>query len=179
MRKSLIIAALVLLGTTGARAQFFAVKGNALGWATGTVNAGAEVAVAKQWSVELSGYWNSIKTDTFSIKAWWVQPSLRWWRYEHFVGSFVALHPAGGRYDVGGEHFHRQGWFTGLGVSYGYGWLLSRRWNITAEGGMGFYYMRDRRDDYKTDEWSPVRIVHARRVVLAPSKLEISFSYLF
>ena len=179
MRKSLIITALVLLGSTGARAQFFAVKSNALGLATGTINAGVEVAVAKQWSVEVSGYWNPVETDRFRSKVWFVQPAVRWWRYEHFAGHFVAVHPAYGRYDVGGDRFHRHGWFAGVGASYGYSWLLTKRWNFTAEGGIGLYYMRDRRDNYTTDDWSPVRIVHARRVVLAPSKLEVSFSYLF
>ena len=168
-----------MLGSTGARAQFFAVKGNALGWATGTVNAGVEVAVAKQWSVEVAGYWSPIAGEQFRARAWWVQPAVRWWRYEHFVGPFVAVHPAYGRYDVGGSRFHRRGWFAGLGASYGYTWLLRKRWNLTAEGGVGVYFMRDRRDNYVTDDWSPVTIIHARRVVLAQSKLEVSFSYLF
>ncbi len=175
MRKFLIITALVLLGSTGARAQFFAVKSNALGLAAGTVNAGVEVAVAKQWSVEVSGYWNPVETDRFRSKVWFVQPAV----YEHFAGHFVAVHPAYGRYDVGGDRFHRRGWLAGLGASYGYSWLLTKRWNFTAEGGIGLYYMRDRRDNYVTDDWSPVTIVHARRVMLAPSKLEVSFSYLF
>ncbi len=177
--KVFIITIFVLLGATGARAQFFGVKGNALGWVTGTVNAGFEVAVDKQWSVEISGYWNPIRTDRFSARAWWVQPALRWWRYEHFAGHFLATHPAYGRYDVGNARWHRRGWLTGLGFSYGYSWLLARQWNFTVEGGIGFYYMSDRREEYETDDWSPVVIVHSRRVVLAPSKLEVSFSYLF
>jgi hypothetical protein len=179
MRKILIIIALVLLGSTGARAQFFGVKTNALGLATGTVNAGVEVAVAKQWSVELSGYWNPVKTDKFSARAWWVQPAVRWWRYEHFVGHFVATHPAYGRYDTGNAVWHRRGWLTGFGVSYGYTWLLNNRWNFTAEGGLGVYYMSDRKENYEVDDWEPITVVHARRVILAPSKLELSFSYLF
>ena len=179
MKKLLIIAALLLCFCTGAKAQFFAVKGNALGWATGTVNAGVEMAVGKQWSVELSGYWNPIKTDSFSARAWWVQPAVRWWRYEHFVGPFVAAHPAYGRYDVGNDRWHRRGWLTGLGFSFGYTWLLAKRWNLTAEGGLGLYYMKDTRENYEVDDWSPICIVRSRRVALAPSKLEVSFSYLF
>jgi hypothetical protein len=176
MRKFLIFAALVLLGTTGARAQFFAVKG---GLSAGAVSIGAEVAVAKQWSVETAGYWNPVKTDRLSARAWWVQPAVRWWRYEHFVGHFVAAHPAYGRYDTGNAVWHRRGWLTGLGVSYGYTWIIARQWNLTAEGGIGVYYMSDRRADYVVDDWSPVAVVHARRVVLAPSKLEVALNFLF
>lgn len=171
--------AFVLLGSTGVRAQFFAVKTNALGFATGTINAGVEVAVSKQWSVELSGYWNPLKTDKFSAKSWWVQPAVRWWLYEHFVGHFIAAHPAYGRYDVGNARWHRKGWITGFGVSYGYTWPLAKRWNLTAEGGIGVYYMQDREPPNVYDDWKPVAVAHSRRVVLAPSKLEVSFSYLF
>jgi hypothetical protein len=179
MRKILIIAALVLSGGTGARAQFYGVKANALALAAGTVNAGAEVSAGKQWSVEVSGYRNSVRTERFAVRAWWVQPAVRRWRYEHFVGPFLAAHPACGRYEVGNREWRRRGWLAGLGVSYGYVWLLSNRWNLTAEGGLGVYCMSDRRENNVTDDWSPVTVVHARRVVLAPSKLEVAFSYLF
>lgn len=178
-KKLFIIAALVLLGSTGARAQFFSVKVNALGWATGTVNAGVEVAVAKQWSVELSGYWNPIQTDRFSAKAWWVQPAARYWLYEHFVGHFFAVHPTYGRYDVGNGKWQYKGWLSGLGFSYGYTWILAKRWNLTAEGGIGVYYMQDTKRDRKSDDWRPECFTNYRRVVFAPSKLELSFSYLF
>ena len=179
MRKFLIITALVLLGGTGARAQFFSVKTNALGLATGTVNAGIEVAVAKQWSIEASGYWNPISTERFSAKAWLVQPATRYWLYEHFVGHFFAAHPAYGMYDVGNGEWHYKGWLSGLGVSYGYTWILSRQWNLTAEGGIGFYYMQDTKRNYETSDWLPKVSSRYRRIVFAPSKLELSFSYLF
>lgn len=162
-----------------ARAQFYGVKVNTLGLATGTVNGGVEFALDKQWSFDVSAYWNPIKTDRFSAKFWYVQPGVRYWRYEHFVGPFYAAHLAYGRYNVGNDRWHYKGWFAGLGFSYGYTWMLSKQWNFTLEGGLGFYFMRDRKRFYETDDWTPVRIVHYRRVVLAPSKLEVTFSYLF
>ncbi len=179
MKKIMILAALSLLCAGAARAQFYAVKANAAGWAAGTVNGGVELSLGKQWSVEASGYWNPIRTERFSARAWWVQPAVRRWRYEHFVGPFFAAHPAYGRYDVGNDRWHYKGWLAGLGASYGYTWLLSKRWNLTAEGGLGLYYMDDRKRFYEVDDWQPECLVRSRRVVLAPSKLEISFSYLF
>ena len=169
----------LLLEATGAKAQFYAVKGNTLGWATGTVNAGVEIALGKQWSIDLSGYWNPVKTDKFSSRFWYVQPSVRYWRYEHFVGPFYAAHIAYGRYNIGNDRWYYKGWLTGIGLSYGYTWILSRQWNFTLEGGLGIYYMRDRKRQYDYDDWSPVCITHYKRWALAPSKLEISFSYLF
>lgn len=105
--------------------------------------------------------------------------AVRWWRYEHFAGPFFAVHPAYGRYEVGNDRQRYKGWLTGLGVSYGYTCLLSKRWNLTAEGGLGLYRMRDTRRFPEYDDWAPVCVTHYRRLVLAPSKLELSFSYLF
>ena len=175
----IILAALVACSVTGAKAQFYGIKVNTLGLATGTVNAGAEVSVAKQWSVELSGYWNPIKTDRFSSRFWYVQPAARYWLYEHFVGHFVAAHPVYGRYRVGNDLWYYKGWLTGVGFSYGYTWILTKRWNLTAEGGIGFYYMRDRKRLHHIDPWQPECVTNYRRWIAAPSKLEVAFSYLF
>ena len=38
---------------------------------------------------------------------------------------------------------HRyQGWYGGLGVAYGYSWILSRHFNIEAELGVGWIYTK-------------------------------------
>jgi len=179
MKKSIIALALILCAATGAKAQFYGVKVNTLGLATGTVNAGVEFSVGKQYSLDVSGYWNPINTDKFSSRFWYVQPALRYWIYEHFVGHFLSVHPAYGQYDIGNDRWHYKGWLTGLGVSYGYTWILSKRWNLTAEAGLGLYYMRDTKRRYEYDDWSPICIRHYRRAALAPSKLELSFTYLF
>jgi hypothetical protein len=57
--------------------------------------------------------------------------------------------------------------------------MLSKHWNITAEVGPGIYYMRDEQRFYKTGDRQPECIRHYRRIVVAPSKLELSFYYLF
>lgn len=178
-KKIIILAALLICAVTGVRAQFYGVKANTLGLATGTVNAGVEFSLGKQYSLDVSAYFNPIKTDKFSSQFWYVQPGVRYWRYEHFVGPFYAAHIAYGRYTVGNDRWHYKGWFAGLGVSYGYTWILSKQWNFTLEGGLGLYYMRDTKRFCEYDDWQPIRIVHYKRVVLAPSKLEVSFSYLF
>lgn len=180
MKKQLVIlAVLIVCSVTGAKAQFYGVKVNTLGTATGTVNAGFEVAVDKQWSLDISGYWNPVNTDKFSSRFWYVQPGVRYWLYEHFVGHFAAAHLAYGQYNIGNDRWYYKGWLTGLGFSYGYTWILSKQWNLTAEAGLGIYYMRDRKRLYEYDDWSPICVTHYRRWVVAPSKLEISFTYLF
>lgn len=175
----LTLLVLFLFPPAKSMAQFYGIKTNTLGLATGTINAGLEIAVAKQWSVDVSGYWNPVKTNRFSSRLLLVQPAVRFWRYEHFVGHFYSAHLAYGQYNVGNDRWHYKGWLTGLGFSYGYTWILSTRWNICAEAGLGFYYLNDSKRNYETDDWEPVCIKHYNRIAIAPSKLELSISYLF
>ena len=175
----MIITALIICSATGAKAQFFGIKSNVVMLPTGTVNLGVEVAVDKQWSLDISGYWNPIKTDNFSSKLWYVQPGVRYWLYEHFVGHFAAAHAAYGQYDVANKRHSVEGWFTGLGVSYGYTWIITKQWNFTLEGGLGIYYMRDTKYPKQYDPYANYCMTHYRRLVLAPSKLEAAFTFLF
>lgn len=66
-----------------------------------------------------------------------------------------------------------------LGFSYGYAWLLSKRWNVTAEIGIGVFYMKDTRRDRIPPEYESIFIHHYKRWVVGPSRAEISFNYLF
>lgn len=121
MRKTLIIILLACFcGITAGRAQFYSVKTNAALLAVGTVNAGTELSLGKQWSLDISGYWNPIKTDRFSARAWYIQPGVRYWLFEHFVGHFFASHLAAGKYNVGNNRWYYKGRFAGIGFSYGY-----------------------------------------------------------
>ncbi len=147
-----------LLSVQRAEAQEVALKTNILYDATLTANLGAEVQVAPKWSVDLSG---NLNAWSFSHgrrwKHWMLQPEARYWFCEPLGGHFVGVHALGGQYNIGhidlsgkmlGTDFsklkdHRyQGWFAGLGVAYGYSWLLGRHWNLEAEIGIGWTYTR-------------------------------------
>jgi len=179
--KRLIIVCIILLFsvTTKLYSQYSAVRTNALGWLAGTPNIGLDVAVSPRWSVEGCTYWNPIKTSSFRTSAWGASLGTRYWRFEPHVGKFLGLHLAGGGYDVGGKVWHYKGFFTGLGASYGYSWLLKTRWNLTVELGAGCFYSQDEKQKYACPACEDIYIYHNRRIVLAPSRSEISVSYLF
>ena len=108
-----------------------------------------------------------------------LQPGLRRWLYEAYAGHFWAAHLAVARYNIGNAHWHYKGWLAGIGVSYGYAWLLSKRWNLSVEAGVGLYYMKDRKRDHCVPWTADEYIGHNRRLVLGPSKCEVAFTYLF
>lgn len=170
-----IVAVVMICFGQRVNAQFYAIKTNALMLPAGIVNAGMEVTLGKQWTIEVSGYHSLLK----NVKASWLQPAVRWWRFEHFAGPFFAVHPAYGTFDMGPDEWHRKGWVLGGGLSYGYCWLLSRRMNFSLEGGIGIYAIKDKRVGRVIDMWSPYSFTRSSRISIGPSKFEAAVSLLF
>ena len=126
-----------------AAAQIFAVRANALAVCSATLNVGAEAALTDNWSLELSGYWNPVQTASLSMNFHAVQLGGRYWFYESFVGHFLGQHLTYVGYDLGSRTKRYKGHAYGLGVSYGYAWMLSKRWNIALEAGIGLFQLRE------------------------------------
>lgn len=145
------------------RAQL-AVKTNVVYDALTTPNLGAEWGCAPQQSVNLVYGLNpwSYTSDSGIRKArhWVVMPEWRWWFCTRFNGHFVGAHLMGGQFNAenvklpvpgaffGGENLTRavrdyrcQGWFAGIGATYGYQFILARHWNIEAEIGVGYNHV--------------------------------------
>ena len=162
-----------------AAAQIFAVRANALAACSATLNVGAETALTDNWSLELSGYWNPVKTASLSMNFHAVQLGGRYWFYESFVGHFIGQHLTYAGYDLGSRTKRYKGHAYGFGVSYGYAWMLSKRWNVALEAGIGLFHTEDIRRDPTVSDWEDEYIYRYRRWTLAPSKMELSFSYIF
>lgn len=129
------------------------LKTNIPYWSTATFNLGAEVRLAEKWTFEVEAGLNpfSGKNDDGSygksIKHFRLHPEARYWFCETFYGHFLGLHVPYLIYNVsdikllGTRNERHQGWGTGVGLSYGYDWVLSRRWNLEATLGVGYLYL--------------------------------------
>lgn len=131
---------------------------NLLSDATLSLNAGLEIGLKPQWTLDLSGSLNAWKMPGDRYwKHWSFQPELRRWLCDRFIGAFFGFHLHGGQYNIGnldnglkllGTDFSKlsdsryQGWFVGGGVGYGYSWPLNKSWNLEAEIGLGYSYTR-------------------------------------
>ena len=181
MKKLCYLLTFVFLWSAAPRAaaQYYGVSTNVAALATGTVNASFEAAIAPHWSVDIPLYWNPVKAENLQMCCLAAQPGVRYWFFEEYAGQFIGGHLAAAKYDVGGRRFHRAGWLTGLGISYGYSWLLATRWNFTLEIGAGVYYMQDTKRDHRLSDFQTEYIRRGRRIVLGPSKCTVGFTYLF
>lgn len=159
MKRFILLLAIVIAGMSQtAWAQDVAVKTNLFADAFLSPNLGMEIGLAPRWSLDVSGQFNAwTLSHDRRWKHWLVQPEARYWLCTALGGHFLGFHALTGQYNVGHidtgfkfpgtdfSHFkgHRyQGWFGGLGVAYGYSWLLGKHWNLEAELGFGWAYTR-------------------------------------
>ena len=147
----------------GVFAQKAAIKSNLLYDATTSLNLGLEVGLGERSTLDISG---NINPWTFSgnrkMKHWLLQPEYRIWSCSRFSGTFWGFSTHLAQYNFGGMlpwGFHSgkmfgtienrqildnryEGWLAGGGVSYGYHWIIGRRWGIEATIGAGYAYLR-------------------------------------
>lgn len=150
--KFLLLAVLMLTCAIGMHGQEknyympkFAIKTNALYWATTTANLGFEVGLSKKLTLDVSGNYNPWEfSNNKQIKHWLVQPELRYWLCERFYGHFFGLHAHYAEANVsnlnifGLGDYRYQGNIYGAGISYGYQWILNKRWSMEATVGVGY-----------------------------------------
>lgn len=139
------IVLLLFAGTffvTRADAQKIGLKTNALYWATTTLNAGLEIAMSPKTTFELNGAYNPWTfADDKKMRFWLVQPEARYWFCESFEGHFLGIHLHAAQYFGGFGQTRYDGYLAGGGITYGYDWILSPRWNLEAVIGIGYVHL--------------------------------------
>lgn len=190
---------LALCSTPSAIAQF-AAKTNLLYDATTTPNLGVELGVGNKNTVNIVYGLNLWTFDSKThgerkAKHWLLMPEYRWWTCSKFNGHFFGAHAFGGQFNAGnidiplpggffgGENLRKgvrdaryQGWFAGVGATYGYQWILSRHWNVEAEVGVGYGHAWY--DKYTCTSCSS-KIGNGGANYLGITKLGLSILYIF
>lgn len=174
-------------GSVSVSAQKVAVKTNLLYDATATINLGLEIALAPKWTLDVSGNYNA--WDFGNDRKWkhfLVQPEARYWLCEKFNGHFFGLHAHGGEFNVGNactplnlfgdcRNTRHEGWYYGAGISYGYQWVLGKRWNIELSAGIG--YVGSDYDEYESPRCG-AWLGSAHRDWFGPTKASVSIIYI-
>lgn len=186
---------IALLFSTSIYGQKVAVKTNLLYDATSTLNLGFEFGLSKKWTLDVSGNYNPWEFgENRKMKHWMVQPEMRYWLCEKFNGHFFGLHAHGAQYNWGGmlpwgfkngkmfgienrnimEHRY-EGWLVGTGLSYGYQWILGKRWSLEASLGIGYAYLDYAK--YKCEKCGE-KIGNGHKNYFGPTKAAVSIIYI-
>ena len=151
------------------------IKTNALYWATATPNLGVEVRLAPKWTLEaevgLNPFTNKHDDGSFgkSIKHFRLHPELGLHvPYLIYNVSDIKL--------LGTEDERHQGWGTGVGLSYGYSWVVGKHWNIEATVGVGYLYLES--DKYPCTNCGQ-KIETTKKHYFGPTQAAVSAIYVF
>ena len=202
MKRYLIIAVLAFLASMGgASAQKVAVKTNALYLASATPNLGFEFALGDRWTFDLEGGYNPWTLDAdnnIKVKHWLVSPEFRYWFCNSFQGHFIGVNANFTQFNVSALPFkfppvffdimseaenehpdprksRLQGWAAGTGLTYGYAFPISRRWNMEMTLGVGCWYTTY--DQFESRKCGIFQQTVSRHV-LGPTALGLSFVYM-
>jgi hypothetical protein len=169
------------------RTPSLGVKTNMLYDLTSTVNLGAEVRLSGYLSLDVSVNYNPwTYSKNGKLKHFLLQPELRYWIYEPFNGHYLASHVMYSRFNIGNpnlpfnllsglDNYRYQGNAYGVGFSYGYQWILSRRWNLEASIGLGYLYLDYSRYECRT---CGRKLAEESKHFIVPTKVGISLIYI-
>lgn len=156
------------------RSRAVGIHTNILYWGAMTPNIGMELPLARQWSVDVTGFyapWTFKHNKKYRM--WGVQPELRWWCCQTMTRHYIGMHFQYARFNIGEEKYRRDGHLMGGGISYGYIWVINLRWNIDFSIGAG--YARIEYDKY-FQNCNMFEGKHNRNY-WGPTKLGVTFVY--
>jgi hypothetical protein len=165
----------ILLCCQAALAQRIALKTNSLYWATLSPNIDAELRLSGHYTLDLGMAGNFTTRDNRQLKFVQASPELRYWFSRPMARHFVGLTAFAANYSFKLNEHNYNGDAFAAGLTYGFDWVISRRWNIEATLGAGL--VKYRCFDYPVDGVKPLS-PNRDKTVFAPVKAGISVSYL-
>lgn len=161
-----------------AHAQRVAIKTNALYWAGATPNLGLEFRLSRHFTLGMEGAFNRFKISKIDTRMIGCMPELRYW----FSGRPHAGHQVGvmglvGDYRLNVKDSGHEGSAYGFGPTYAYSWVLSRRWSMEANVGVGLLRVNEKVYTATNMETYPSE-PNNKKWLLAPLRVGLTFVYL-
>lgn len=176
--KRLIVIVVMMSSMFGAglKAQMLALKTDALWDCALTPNLTAELVTGGKTSLCISVFGNR-KPWGLDMKMLGVIPEFRYWfNGRPMVREFIGIAPVVAGYDITWDNEVYKGDAYGAGLTFGYAFCLSTRWNLELHAGVGCVYY-DHKHYYVTDMYTENRRT-AHGYSFIPYKVGVSFAYI-
>lgn len=191
MRKPAVIVVMILVLSAAfcreGRAQRLAVKTNALSWAALAPDLGLEIVTGERTSLSLSVCGTDMPFN-LPYQLFVIRPEYRFWfNGRPLTREYVGLSAFGARYAITlpagtGRANVFKGDGLAAGVSGGYVFNLSKRWNFELSGGTGLllfrqkqFFSTDSYEQYFVEEVSKPNTIGYK---LFPVNLSATFIYI-
>ena len=157
-----------------------------------TPNLGVEIGLARRFTLELAGGYNDWKKDDGNeykrLSHWIGHIEGRYWFCERFNGHYIGIHGYYSQYKIAGHKIPflfddddakermYDGSIYGAGISYGYQFMLGKRWNLELTAGAGFGMMEY--DKYECERCGELLEGGIKKTVFTPTKLGVSLIFI-
>lgn len=142
MKIKLVVAAIFMIAANvTANAQRIAITTNLLEDAFLTPNIGIDVIVADKQSLTFDTSIAPFKaTEFIHNKCMTLRAGYKYWFEQALYGHFVGLDAVATSSDIRLGNFSSRDQYIGLGVGYGYSFIVGKRFNIIPSVGLGVAY---------------------------------------
>lgn len=175
--KYVLLCLLLCAGMGSPRAQSCSLGVNIPALGTAALNAEVSMTLTRKWSLHLPVYYNPfVFRDNKKWQHVTLMPGLRYWLLESYVNGFIGVNATASKYHITRKESRYEGTAFAVGMSMGYAWLLSPRWNLELEGGISL--LRADYTEYARTRCGALKGKEARWMA-APGKIALSLVYLF
>ncbi len=158
-------------------AQRIGLKTNALYLAAMSPNIGAEFRINRHVTLNFEAMGSLLKVGKIDTKMLAFSPEARYWfSARPQAGHFMGLMAIASNYDLLLDDTRHKGDSWGGGLTYGYSFVLGRRWSLETTIGVGAVRVNEKKFIDETEEEPE----HANNTkwTLAPLKAGVTFVYL-
>lgn len=156
--------------------QRVGVKTNVLGWSTLSPNIGVEFRLSRHFTLNVEGLGNLVGQHYGRTHTAALMPEARYWfSARPQAGHFIGVMGAGCMYQWRLYDTYYLGDAVGAGLTYGYSFVLNKRWSLETTLGAGWLHIREKR--YNEGDEIP-QLANRSKDMFAPLKLGVTFVYL-
>lgn len=171
----MLILLLFFCGVPDVQAQRLAVRTNVPEWFVSSPNVGLEFTLNSKLSLDMTG---ALCPVTFKKDLYYkhirCQSEIKYWFENILSRHYVGLMGYYSSFDIGVKRKGCFGDSYAFGITYGYNWVISRRWNFELSAGLGAIRYRIDRYTPPAHHSSP----NETGWIAAPIKLGASFVYI-
>lgn len=152
---------------------------------TGSINVGVNYGLSSKWTIGTLLSYNPWQYGKTRLKHFLVSPGVRYWLCDNNAGHFLGANITYARYNVGGigipfvshniKNNRYQGDMGGVGISYGYSWIVGKHFNLEVELGLGVQHAAYSK--YPCASCGD-KIKDGRKTFIMPNKLGVNLVYM-
>lgn len=178
IRWILVVILMIAAGKT-VNAQRLALTTNLFEDAIVTPNFGVDVVITDKQSFTFDASFAPYKlADAFHNKCMTYRLGYKFWLNQAFYGHYVSVDLVANSSDIGLGKWNFKDEYLGVGASYGYAFIISKRLNLVPHIGIGVAYgNRYEGYDHMTENGSPVEAQAKRGVIPIVTRFGVTLQY--